>query len=61
MTDSTDLVQGDELQNEFETGAKSRQSSDDRPPSNLIRSDDRQTVGQGMPSTEPPRHISPEM
>lgn len=60
MSDRADLVQGDELQSEFES-AERRQSSDDGladrpPPARVIRSYDRQAVGHDLPSTEPPAY-----
>jgi len=51
MSDRADLVQGDELQNGFQTA----ESSDDRPPSRHFRSYDRQAIGH-MPSSEPPAY-----
>lgn len=63
MSDRADLVPGDQLQNEFEPTERRRASGDGldgRPPSRLIRSYDRQAVGQLAPSAAPPSYIDSE-
>jgi len=60
MSDRADLVPCDQLQNDFESAESRRASGDGRPPSHLIRSYDRQAVGQLGPSAAPPPYVDGE-